>query len=112
MTGIRLVRLNSTALVWAEGLLDEARTAELRDSLEETIATGAVVVVVDLAAVTGLDHGTVAVLAAGAARLGRRGGRVHLLLPGSYRATVVDAPAMRRVLNRLFPQPGQASSAA
>lgn len=110
MTGIRLVRLNATALVWAEGVLDGARRPELDEVLSDGLDGGAVAVVVDLAAVTRVDETAVTALAAAAGRLGQRGGRVHLLLPGSYRATVVDAAAMRRVLSRLFPQPGQAAA--
>jgi anti-anti-sigma regulatory factor len=112
MTGIRLVRLNSTVLLWVKGVLDDAQRPDLRRALEESLASGAVVVVIDLVAVSGVDDDTVTLIAAAATLIGRRGGRIHLLLPGSYRATVVEAEATRRVLNRLFPQPGEASSAA
>jgi len=103
MNGIELVRLDSTVLIWLDGVLDSSRAPALHRVLTSVLTDrGIRTIVVDMANVLGVDDGAIGVLAAGVAQLGRRQGPIQLLLPRGFRATAGDPVSLRLVLEQLF----------
>jgi anti-anti-sigma regulatory factor len=104
MNGIELVMLDSTALIWIEGVLEATRAPELERVLTSTFTDRSIrTVVIDMSNVLGVDNRAIAVLAAGVAQLGRRRGPIQLMLPRGFRATAGDPTALRLVLEQLYP---------
>jgi anti-anti-sigma factor len=104
VNGIEVLRLDSTVLIWIEGVLDGSRAPALNGVLTSVLADRSVrTIVVDLANVDSIEDGSIAVLAAAAEQLGRRRGPIQLLLPRGFRASAGDPAALRLVLEQLYP---------
>ena len=104
MNGIELVRLDSTVLIWIDGVLESSRAPALQQLLTSVFTDRSVrTVVIDMANVLGIDDCAIAALAAGVAQLGGRRGPIQLLLPRGFRATAGDAVTLRLVLEQLYP---------
>jgi anti-anti-sigma factor len=111
MTAIRVVWLASSALVWAEGILDGAVAAELHGAMDGLVAEEPESVVLDMSGVLAVDDGGVAVLAAAAARLSHGGVALELRLPEQRALTILDAGTLRDVLTSAYPPAGPTDGA-
>ncbi len=103
MTTVRVVRLDASALVWANGTLDFAAAPELRRAIDEVLASRPSSVVLDLAMVEAIDEEAIEVLAAAAVRMARRSAMLALRLPAGYGQIVPDAATLRALLFSAYP---------
>jgi anti-anti-sigma factor len=91
-------RLDDELLVCLDGQLDGMRAPALHEALEDALARGVRTFVIDLAAVSAIDGGGIAVLAAIAHRLEHLPGRLVLHLSGGRTVEVPGAGHVRSAL--------------